>query len=505
MSIIKHFKRGFYKIIPPCIMAISLTWIYLATIAPGLTWANNGSDGGDLITAAATGGIAHPSGYPVYLLLARSFQLLPIGSLAFRTNLMSAFFAVVTSLLVYWLVLRRASVGLRTHEAYIAGISAGAAVGLAPLFWSQAIITEVYTLHAFFVVLIIFLTTQPTVAQQVGLDRLRGIVYGLALGNHITVIVLIPCALIVSCISGSFLSQGSTGLPGNIKFDWKSAGRQLVWMFAGLFVYVTLPLRAINHPALNWGDPVNLRNFWWLVSGQIYQSYYLPSSWMQIWPRIQAGANMLLQQFGLLGILLGFTGLIVFFRKSRLYILTIWSGLFFTIIALGYQSADSYVYFIPAILSFSIWIGITVGYTVHYLVARHILWGGLFTAVLLANFTFGVVANWAEVDASHDGRAESFGKQVLLVLPPDAIVFVEGDQAVFASWYFHFALKQRTDISIIAIDLLHWDWYLDSLRMAYPLMNFSTPFPWPTTIVGENPTRPACFVKYKGSYEIFCE
>ena len=48
--------------------------VYLASLAPGLTWANFGADGGDLIAAAATGGVAHPTGYPFYLLLARLFQ-----------------------------------------------------------------------------------------------------------------------------------------------------------------------------------------------------------------------------------------------------------------------------------------------------------------------------------------------------------------------------------------------------------------------------------------------
>jgi len=73
---------------PPIFLAFSLLLIYLGTIAPGLTWANNGADGGDLITAAATGGIPHPTGYPVYMLLARFFLFLPLGSLAFGKNLL---------------------------------------------------------------------------------------------------------------------------------------------------------------------------------------------------------------------------------------------------------------------------------------------------------------------------------------------------------------------------------------------------------------------------------
>src|SRR5512144_2758952 len=75
--------------------------VYLTTMAPGFTWANGGADGGDLIAAAATGGVAHPTGYPLYLLLARFFQFLPLGSLAFRTNLMSAIMAILAAWLIY--------------------------------------------------------------------------------------------------------------------------------------------------------------------------------------------------------------------------------------------------------------------------------------------------------------------------------------------------------------------------------------------------------------------
>ncbi|MCB0097459.1 MAG: DUF2723 domain-containing protein, partial [Caldilineaceae bacterium] len=43
--------------------------LYVATMAPGLTWANQGADGGELIAAARTNGVPHPPGYPLYILL----------------------------------------------------------------------------------------------------------------------------------------------------------------------------------------------------------------------------------------------------------------------------------------------------------------------------------------------------------------------------------------------------------------------------------------------------
>src|SRR5512140_1586656 len=101
-----RFSSKYIRSFLLAILVVSLMGIYLRTLAPGLTWANGGSDGGDLIAAAATGGIAHPTGYPLYLLLARLFQCLPIGNLAFRTNLMSAFFTALAATLVFEVVIR---------------------------------------------------------------------------------------------------------------------------------------------------------------------------------------------------------------------------------------------------------------------------------------------------------------------------------------------------------------------------------------------------------------
>ena len=182
---------------PPIFLAISLLGLYLGTIAPGLTWANNGADGGDLITAAAVGGIAHPTGYPLYLLLARLFQYIPIGTLAFRTNLMSAIATALGAVLIYEIVTRSLQPSQR-FRSWPAGLAAGYAFGLAPLIWSQAVITEVYALQSCLILLILYLYIQPipsTLPAQVRLDRWRGLLLGLAMGNHLTTLMIIPVAM----------------------------------------------------------------------------------------------------------------------------------------------------------------------------------------------------------------------------------------------------------------------------------------------------------------------
>jgi hypothetical protein len=500
--------KALQKFIPPVALAIVLLGFYIGTLAPGLTWANGGSDGGDLITAAVTGGIPHPTGYPLYLLLARIFQLLPMGSLAFRTNVMSALATILASMLVYWLV-TQSSISLRTERNWSAGLAAGFAFGLAPLVWSQAVITEVYALQSFLILIILYLYTRkdassPTVKKR--LDRWRGLILGLAMCNHITTIFIVPLAVLMGSTHRTTEVQDNEGLPTSkpLSFDMVALRRQLSWFGIGLSGYIILPIRALSHPSVNWGNPITAGRFWWLVSGQLYQSYFLPSNLAGVWEHLQAWATILLGQLGLPGLILGLLGLVVYGRFSRLYTLTTWIALIFSVFAVLYRSIDAYLYLIPMILAFSIWIGVGITSLGQEFVGRFSNLG-LVLGVLMTGYFIGhAILNHNQVDASQDLRAEIFTQEVLSTAPKESIIFAKGDQAVFALWYYHFGLQQRTDLAVIASDLLHFDWYQETLETTYPGLNLPGSFPWPETVAAANPSRPACFVEYTNQTEIEC-
>src|SRR5512134_402146 len=143
---------------PAALVGAALGWAYASTLAPGVTWANDGADSGDLIAATATLGVAHPTGYPSYLLLARLFQLIPLGDLALRSTIFSALAAVLAALCVYLIVYWMEDEGRSTNERLTRVVSAAGAalaIGLAPGFWSQAVIAEVYSLNALFIALML--------------------------------------------------------------------------------------------------------------------------------------------------------------------------------------------------------------------------------------------------------------------------------------------------------------------------------------------------------------
>lgn len=483
--------------IAPVFLVVSLLVIYLFSMAPGFTWAHDGADGGDLITATASGGVAHPSGYPTFLVLARFFQFLPLGNIAYRTNLMSAVFTALTAFLVYDIVAW--SPGSPAKGNRLAGLIAGYAYGLSALAWSQATITEVYGLHLFFVVLVIWLLVGRFAdsPHKAWLDGAIGLAVGLGTGNHLTAVFLLPAALltgIVTLPSSGSKKKVSKSTDEGLSIDWVSAGRRLGGVCAGLLVYAVILWRAGSGAPVNWGYAVNLGNLWWLVSGAFYQHYAfaLPVEYVPL--RVLSVAQLLLTQFGPLGLLAGLYHLFRHSSLSRLSLIGGWVAFANVIFSLGYNSNDSYIYLLPFFLVFAIWIGLSVG-NISGLLAQRNEWLSRGVSVMLLVSVLGVaLLNYPKIDLSNDHRSEKFEKAVFAALPPQAIVVAKGDQALFSLWYYHFVLKERPDIAVLADGLLSSAWYIDVLHDTYSTLNISLEDVLSQSIAQVNPTRPTCVV-----------
>ncbi len=504
------------RAIPSLILVLVLSLVYAITLAPDITWANRGADGGDLITAAATGGVPHPPGYPTYLALARLFQFLPLGTLAFRTNLLSAVCGLLSAVLVTDLV-RRSYGGDATIGRW-AGFVAGLGFGLSPLLWSQAVITEVYTLHALFVALILWLMpfTQGTrFLKSKWLDRLSGLMFGLALGNQVTVAFLLPPWLLAGFLSKGAGEQGSRrawkhGSKGMERrsplhprtltplLKWRSLIQRVMWLAIGLSIYLTLLIRARSGSPVNWGNPDSLESLWWIVSGQYYQWRVFALPVYNLWPRLLDWAKLLGDQFGWLGLALALYGF--GFSKprwTRYRWITGWVFISFAVFALGYSTLDAYVLLIPAFMMVALWLGLGAAGLLEkvsgWREAR--AWitpvGGILLAVMvLAN----AWANLHHVDASQDQRATNFGRKILETAPQDAVLYTLDDEDTFPLWYYHFALGERPDLAILQIRLLPEDWYRQTMRATYPGLVIPEQVDriWYLAVMAANPNRPNC-------------
>jgi hypothetical protein len=155
--------------------------LYLGCLYPAIA----PRDSADMASAAMTLGVAHPPGYPLYSLLGHAWlEMLPIGNAAYRLNVLSALAAAAAAALLFVLVRRRSGA---------LGALAAAALwaGSAPL-WKFALLEEKYSLHALFAAALLALADgeRGSVFRRA---RLSGLVLGLGLVNHQSLLFWIPC------------------------------------------------------------------------------------------------------------------------------------------------------------------------------------------------------------------------------------------------------------------------------------------------------------------------
>jgi hypothetical protein len=212
-----------------------------------------GGDAGDIITAALTKGIPHPSGYPLQTMLGILLLKVPIAATpAWKVGLVSSIFSTLTIVIIYYSVLeltKRRDLSLLTSLTLAFTYS----------FWLYAEIAEVFALNSFFISVLIFLTIKYTLKNDVIILYLIAFFTGLSLTNNQSIIIIFP--FIVFTI---FVTKW------RIIFDVKTIIKGLIYFLAGLIPYIYIPIAAQKYPFMNWGFAVNFENFWYLVTRQYY-------------------------------------------------------------------------------------------------------------------------------------------------------------------------------------------------------------------------------------------
>jgi hypothetical protein len=159
--------------------------LYTRTLAPSL---GGTVDSPEFQQAAYSLSVAHPTGYPLYLLLGRLWiAIFPFGDVAFRMNLLSAIFAALAVWTLYALVRHITS-------NTVAGIAAAAVFSVQGIPWSQASVAEINTFNTLLVGLT-FLSFVLWADGRLPLP-LAALAFGLAVSHHRTVLLyVVPLAL----------------------------------------------------------------------------------------------------------------------------------------------------------------------------------------------------------------------------------------------------------------------------------------------------------------------
>ncbi len=163
---------------------------YTRTMAPGALM--DLGDPGDMQAAVATLGVPHPTGYPLFVLAGWIWvHLLPLGSMAWRLNLLVAVCGALAVSLTYLLA-------LRLTGRHLPAAGSALLFGLSYTFWTQTSISEVYTLNAVFVAAVLYLLVrwgQVSARPEPGGNSWliwAAFVFGLSMAHHRTMILLLP-------------------------------------------------------------------------------------------------------------------------------------------------------------------------------------------------------------------------------------------------------------------------------------------------------------------------
>lgn len=440
------------------------------TIAAGLLYFSTAArdivvgDSPELIAVAVTLGVPHAPGYPLFTMLGHIFSLIPFGPVPFRVNLLSTACDALTVGVVY-LTARRLT------QTRIAAAVAAILLAANPTFWSWSLQAEVFPLNNLLVSLVLYLLIAWYDApNRKGLLIAASFIFGLALSNHQTSILLAPtiCFLL-----------------WNRRAAWRRP--ELVFtctaaIAAGFLPYLYVPWAAQHNPFFNWGGVSSLSDLFALVARLSYGTGRLTNTAGFFagspWQRIFALCRSLGPLMGLFVIL----GLVHSYRKQRWYFwfaLLGFCGIGVLFVSLANLDLDkdvfgSYVlerFFLASqvvlaplsalgILSVGEWISVRRP-PVKKSITR------LLAAATLIAILVSVGINYRKIDQSNNHIARLYAEDVFATAPPKSTLLINGDENVLPLGYMQAVEKLRADLNLVIMPLLQADWYLPELRQRY--------------------------------------
>lgn len=468
-----------------CIAYLINFIFYLLTLAPTVTF----EDSGELITAAFNLGIPHPPGYPLFTLLGRFFTLLPFGTIAYRVNLMSAFFTAAAGVFVCWTTIllientfmqsgfiKKMPYRIIEILTLSMGVCTAVLFGTARTTWEQAVITEVYGLNSFFMAIFLFLAIwfmrMSDLSGKKKVLLLMSYISGLALTNHTTSLMFVPLVGIFILIFGKKLLL-------NRKVLFKS----IIFYILGLTPYIYLPIASAKNPVLDWGNPENLTNFINVITRQQYNDGTKQTLEGFI---AQFGffcSDLLIKQWMPLVLLFAAAGLFFLFQKNRSVFYFVLCVLFFAMpvtiwmtnidIASPTEGIENKavvtVFYIPAYLVTAILIGIGLFrlITCFNIKIRLYAWLTGISLILLSG-GLAIARTMPEVTMRRHTFARDYCDNVFNLMPEDALYFVDMDPFYFPTMYYQFVEKKRPDLIIFNQNMLRRSWYINWIRNFYP-------------------------------------
>ncbi|NMC35710.1 DUF2723 domain-containing protein [Candidatus Beckwithbacteria bacterium] len=479
------------------------------------------ADSDELITVGYLLGSAHPSGYPLMVVLIKLFTLLPIpGTIAFRANILNSLLHSLTVLAIYLIGLELTRLlpldndkkGKESNQLLPTLIAATGSLflGFSAMFWLYAGVTEVGPLNDLLGAAAILTTLywrkfaladSKATFKELLCFFLTAILIGIGV-SHVHVFVLLLPGFAVALLL-TFLEKKVWSKYGVIKLIAAAV------LGFGAFLGVNLILFWLNsHQAnVSWYFPQTWSGWWGQVTRKVYTGF-IPEK------NVQGAAYLggfifskfinnipiywyyLNQHFSYLGAFIGLGGAAYLFKRNWKLgtILATWflcSG-FFIGIYMTMPEND------PNNLEYRSAIGVAhrqylLGETVWGIFIILGLWAGLnllwryfknntVNAILVVSLTGVLLISWAVYDNYSIGvqrnnrHAWNYAKQVLESVPKDSVLVCFADFSCFSMMYMQEVEGVRPDVSLVTKNIYIKHYYVQRHPELYYLVGTDNPY-----------------------------
>jgi len=427
-------------------------------------------DSGELLIVSNSLGIAHASGYPLYVLLGKIFSLISLANVGYRVNLMSAFFGACTIVILFFLLNKIKSYLSIQGSRYLIFM-------ICILFttnetiWEQSICAEVFTLNSFLFSLLVLLLITWYFSNDLRYLCLYFFIFGISLGNHQTIVFLLPALIFLLII---YFSKNKF----NLKLSYI-----ILFFLIGFTINLFLILRSSQKPIFNWGDPSNVNRLVKLIIRADYGTFKLTDISGDNIYSLQNSAKQIYYYFSSL---VGFSKLIIIFSlfgfifvlrinykiSIFLFIIFLFMGPFFVIISNLWNSPENNAvlkrFLIPAELIISVFFYffiLMVENITKKFVSNKIKYANIIIILFLITIiTMSIRKTYQKVSARYNFVSYDISKNIARIIDKESFVLTGADSALYGLWYLQNVLKYRNDIKIIPQSFFNYTWRFEEVK-----------------------------------------
>lgn len=402
----------------------------------------SGLDSAELAAGAWTLGIVHAPGCPAYLLFAQPFLLLPVGDVAYRLGLFSAFSASL-AIAVLWETLRRLGVGAGR------AVAASWVLAVAPVWWANALVAELYAPASLLLAVSIWAVVRWKESGRISFLLGAAASMSLALGVHLALASMLPGFIFALC----------TGRHSLLRSPRLFAATTLVGL-CGPATYLYIPIRASMGVAMDYArqngvDASTAEGFWWMLSGRMFEPLFFAVP-LRALPGelVDVAALVWRNMFGIGAVFVAMAALTGMTQSDLRWALRIMAAGFLCLMV-PYGSVDKLSMYSPFLWICALWLGIACQRAADWIdktrVAVFQLEPGLVLGVLVAS---SLAMNFTSMNWSKDNSARERGQTILAALPTGSL-FIGSWLDIPILEYMQHVEERRRDVRLLNSVFVH--------------------------------------------------